>query len=79
MPNDLAMEELKRRVQAMGSQNAVAAELGITPAYLSDILSGRRDLSENVLTKLGFVKISLHVHTKQATQVMKAISELTKM
>jgi len=78
MSDDLAMQELKRRVQNKGSQQAVAEELEITPAYLSDILKGRRDLSDNILFKLGFVKISLHVKTKQAPQVIKAIEkELT--
>lgn len=35
------------------TQAAAAKALGITPAYLSDLVNGRRDLSDKMLTKLG--------------------------
>lgn len=39
------------------NQAEVAEGLGITPQYLSDILKGRRDISERVANALGFVKV----------------------
>ena len=41
-------------VQEWGSQNSVAARLGVTPSYLSDIRSGRREVSAEVARKLGY-------------------------
>lgn len=72
VPN-LAIDELKRRV-AVSSQKAVAEQLEITPQYLSDILNGRRDLSDNIIFKLGFVKISVYTKPQEAGRVAKALA-----
>lgn len=39
------------------SQRNVAASLGISPAYLSDILNSRRDISAQLAEKLGFMRV----------------------
>ena len=71
VPN-LAIEELKKRVAA-SSQKVVAEQLGISPQYLSDILMARRDLSDNVIVKLGFMKVSVYVKTQEVPQMIRAI------
>lgn len=70
---DPALAELNRRVEKSGSQTAVADELEVSPAYLNDILRGRRDLSVNVLKKLGHKRIVVHVSEARAPKVMTAI------
>lgn len=45
------------RAQQLGSQKALAAELGISQPYLSDILLGKREISFQLAEKLGLKKI----------------------
>jgi len=56
MKNSDPREILKRRLDGM-TQAALAEELGIKPAYLSDILNFRRDPGPKVLRALGLTKI----------------------
>ena len=49
-----AVKKLTQMVEDAGSQKAVAEQLGITPAYLNDILRERTHVSENIANKLGF-------------------------
>lgn len=39
------------------TQSMVAKELGISSPFLSDMLRGKRDVSENIARKLGYRKI----------------------
>ena len=48
-----AVYKLNQKVRELGSQKAVADELGITPAYLSDILNERTHVSERIARMLG--------------------------
>lgn len=48
---------LKQFVLTHPNQRAAAAALGISQAYLSDLLNARRDLSDTVLTKLNLKTI----------------------
>lgn len=73
---NLAMQELRDRIKNAGSQRAVADELDITPPHLSDILSGKRNLSDDVLAKLGFERLTVNVRTNDAKRVIKAIEAL---
>ena len=43
------------------SQSDLAAEIGISPQYLNDILRGRRDPGETVLRYLGLQKRVIYV------------------
>jgi transcriptional regulator with XRE-family HTH domain len=47
------MRKLELVVECEGTQRAAAEKLGITQSYLSDILNGRRDPGEKLLTALG--------------------------
>jgi plasmid maintenance system antidote protein VapI len=49
-----AIDKLKEMVELSGSQKAVAEELGISPAYLNDILKRGRGISDRIAFKLGY-------------------------
>ncbi len=46
-------EALARRINAAGSQKALAAELGISQTYLSEIVRGVKEPGPAVLDPLG--------------------------
>jgi len=48
------LERVRRAVRDAGSQQELAEQLAISPAYLSDILNGRRRPSEPFLAKFGY-------------------------
>lgn len=47
------LRRLREYVRACGNGAAAARAIGISPQYLSDILSKRRDPSERVCRRLG--------------------------
>lgn len=49
-------QHLRAYVEEAGSQTEAAKGLGISTAYLSDILHGHRGISAEIAGKLGFVK-----------------------
>ncbi len=48
--------ELLRKRQGERTQNDLAAELGVSSAYLSDVFLGRRDLGVKILEALGMYR-----------------------
>jgi DNA-binding transcriptional regulator YdaS (Cro superfamily) len=48
---------LRHDCNCSGSQRKWAKANGFSPAYVSDVLSGRRDVSENLAAKLGFRRV----------------------
>lgn len=51
--------ELQVFIRRHGNQLKAAKRLGISPQYISDILSHRRQVSAQLADKLGFVRITL--------------------
>ena len=51
--NDL-IEILRVRCQERGTQKAWAKDHGVSPAYVNDVLQGRREISDNFAALLGF-------------------------
>jgi len=47
------IEELRARARK-SSQKQVAAELKITPQFLSDVLAGRREITSRVANAMGY-------------------------
>lgn len=43
---------LQEFVVAKGSQKSAAAELGVSPSFLNDILQGHRQVSDKILSQL---------------------------
>lgn len=76
---DLAVQELMQLVKKHGTQKAAAGAIGIHPSYLGEMLAGSRDISDNVLEKLGMTRVSVHVRKDEVPQVVSAIeSALTE-
>ena len=55
--------KLRALVKRAGSQRALAAEMGITQAYLSDVLNGHRHPGPAILKFLGLTR----TYTKEGT------------
>lgn len=47
-----ALSALRQYVAAFPTQVAASEELGIKPSYMSDLLSGKRLISDRILDKL---------------------------
>lgn len=56
LPKEKLIELLYDMIAAEGSQSRVAELLGITPPHLSDILHGKREISEKVAKRLKFYR-----------------------
>jgi len=44
-------------VRQCGSQKKAAKRLGISPAYVNDIMQKRKEISDNVASKLGYLRV----------------------
>lgn len=71
--NNPVLDYLNKRAEELGSQKAVAEELGISPSHLSDVLSGKRNLGEEILEQIGFEKVIVHVRSSAVPEVVRAI------
>lgn len=57
MNESQVLELIKQRANEAGSQKALAETLGVSAPYLSDVINGRREPSENLLSRLGIRRI----------------------
>lgn len=57
---------LRAGVHRAKSQRAYAKALGISPAYLNDLLHGRRKVSATIARKLGFVRETTYREANRA-------------
>lgn len=53
---DLFLDALRRHVAQFDTQKDAAASLGISGAYLGDLLKGKRGASDRVLRALGLTR-----------------------
>ena len=53
---DDVLHAIRKRVRAAGTQVRVAAELGVSPVYLSDVLARRRAPGPTLLAALGYTR-----------------------
>jgi plasmid maintenance system antidote protein VapI len=60
-----ALERLQKFVKRHPTQKDAAAALGITPAYLSDLVNMRRELSNTILAKLGLKRTVVQSRTER--------------
>ena len=63
MEEDVVVQRIKMLLRQMGSQKLVADKLDISQSYLSDILAGKRVVSESVAKKLGFIRTYTYLRT----------------
>jgi hypothetical protein len=57
--DEMAIRGLIRdRCKAVGSQSMFAEKIGVSPAYLSDMLLGKRGVSDWVANSIGYKKFT---------------------
>ena len=57
---DLAQRRLAAVIRAAGSQRAAAAQLGVSFAYLNDVVRGRRAVSARLARALGLERVTVY-------------------
>ena len=64
MPQSITHEELlgrlRQQMQASGSQNKAARDLGVSVQYLAEVLKGHRPIGPTLLRGLGIRKIIIY-------------------
>lgn len=58
--------ELRRACREAGGQKAWAAEHGIAPQHVCDVLAGRREMSDRILGALGFRRVERYARARIA-------------
>lgn len=60
----ITVDEVRRRLQQQidlnGSQTATAQRLGVSLAYLNDVIRGKREPGEKLLTPIGIQKVIIY-------------------
>ena len=64
LTNTEVLDTLREAVSAAGSQRTYASSIGVSQAYLGDVLHGRRSPGERVLSALGLKKITVIAHVE---------------
>ena len=64
MTSDGVRKAIRRACKAAGSQQEWAAQIGIKPAFLSQVLRGEREPSPAILKPLGLVKAVVYRRVK---------------
>ena len=59
LSTDEVLSALRQAVAAAGSQRTYATSIGISQAYLGDVLAGRRAAGDRILAALGLKRISV--------------------
>ena len=54
---------LRWLIRLHGTQRSAALKIGISPAYFSDLLNGRRVCSDRILTKLHLQRVIVDADT----------------
>lgn len=54
------IEALKAKVSKQCTQSDLAAQIGISPQYLSEIINGRRPPNDKVIDFLGWEKLVIY-------------------
>lgn len=60
MTEQEARERLRAAIQAVGGQRRFAEAHGFSPAYVNDVLRGKRDLAERILAVIGIERVVVH-------------------
>ena len=47
------LERLRTAIKRAGGQRAFAKQAGLTPAYVNDVVHGRRALADKILSTIG--------------------------
>lgn len=69
MTAEQALAQVRKAIDREGSQKAFALKVGISQAFLSDMLAGKRYLSSAVLAAAGLEKVVTYRKVKPTPQV----------
>lgn len=58
------IEYIKQEISKAGTAKAFAAKIGFSPTFIADVLVGDRNLTDNLLWKLGFMRLDRFVRMK---------------
>lgn len=58
--------EILRKRQGERPARQLAEELGVTPQYLSDVFSGRREIGPSILAGLGLERETFYVEAERS-------------
>ena len=64
MPQIDPVDRLRRIVEAHGTQGRAAKALGVSVSYLNDMLQGRRNISDAMLSRLSLRRIETIIEAK---------------
>ncbi|NBW16491.1 MAG: XRE family transcriptional regulator [Caulobacteraceae bacterium] len=53
------IKRLRHEIDLLGSQAAWASKHGFSPQYITDILHGRRDITDRLANALGFARVTV--------------------
>ncbi len=56
---------LRRLAKKHGSQHELANTLGVSPAYLSDVLKGKREPGQSILSPIGYERVVIYRRKRQ--------------
>lgn len=57
LTSDEVLELIRERIRLAGAAAKVARDLGVTPAFLSDVLNGRRNITARLAAALGLARV----------------------
>lgn len=57
IPTEDPLAVLREMARKAGTQQKLADKLGYTPAYLSDVMNGRRNVTDDMLAKIGLRRV----------------------
>lgn len=60
MDQDEFCEYLRRYIDERGTQQDFAESIGVTPAYVSDVLRGQRKPGKKLLDGVGFERVEVY-------------------
>lgn len=58
--NDEELLDLLRKLVKQSSQKQVSADLGVSRAFLNDILHGRRSMTERIAAAMGYQRLVIY-------------------
>jgi hypothetical protein len=67
MSHGLFLIHLRNTVDEIGSQKLAAQQWGISSAYLSDVLLGKRAPGDSILKPMGFHKVTLYAKVEDSS------------
>lgn len=66
MTRDSVIKKVEKIIEERGTKKAAAEFLGVSQQYLGDLLKGRRDPGEKILSRLGLqAKVIYETRTEQ--------------